>query len=280
MFGTDADVIGSNGQSRSGTVLNAAYLQFARAPVTLVAGKYVTLAGAETIDTTTNTNYSRSYLFGYAIPFTHTGARLTYAYNSKLSLIAGVNNGWDDWKFVGKKKTLEGGLAIAPSPGYALSVQTYNGNDFALNGNSALAAAPVYSNRVLYDGVLTVHATSALTLIANYDNGTQLAAPGFATTAHWNGIAGYANYQLNALYGISLRKETFHDSAGFRTGTVQRLQSNTATLAYTPNSNLIFRGEYRLDASDGNNFTFRGAPATVGRPHQSSIGIETVVKFP
>jgi len=288
-FGSDADVIASNGQSRSGSNLTQAYLQAVRGPLTLIVGKFSSLAGAEVIEAPNNTNFSRSYLFGDAVPFTHTGARLTYAYNSKVSLIVGANNGWDDWKFAGKKKTLEGAIVLTPSPGYALTLDTYNGNDFALNGvlNGALTQYPVVTNRMLYDGVLTVHPTSALTIIANYDNGTQLGdgintGPLAFATAHWNGIAGYANYQFNSRYGVSLRKESFGDTQGFRTGIPQRLQSNTATINFTPGSNYIFRIEYRLDASDRPSFTYRGYnPATdMGRNHQSSLGVETVVKFP
>lgn len=284
VFGSDADVIASNGFTRNGATLNQGWIQVVNGPLTAIVGKYVTLAGAEVIDTTGgDTNYTRSYLFGYAIPFTHTGIRLSYAATSKVTVIAGVNNGWDDAKFVGKKKTLEGGLAITPSAGYSVALQTYNGNDFAVNGNSAGGMPPVFSNRMLYDGVLTVHATNALTLIANYDNGTQLAdKTGAFATAHWNGIAGYANYQFSPLYGVSLRKETFHDDQGFRTGIAQRLQSSTATLNYSPGTNYIFRAEYRLDAADGPNFTYRGLnPASpFGRNHQSSIELESIVKFP
>lgn len=88
-FGTDADVIASNGQSRSGLNLTQGYLQFVGGPLTMVVGKFSTLAGAEVIEAPGNSNYSRSYLFGEAIPFTHTGVRATYAYNSKVSLVAG-----------------------------------------------------------------------------------------------------------------------------------------------------------------------------------------------
>ena len=286
-FGSDADVIASNGQSHSGSNLTQAYLQAAKGPVTVLLGKIETLAGAEYIEAPLNTNYSRSFLFGYAIPFTHTGARVTYAVNPKVSIVAGVNNGWDDWKFAGKKKTLEGALLLTPSPGFALNVQTYNGNDFALGGNSAISLSPTYTNRMLYDSELTIHATSALTLIANYDNGTQLPGDGttFPTAAHWNGIAGYLNYQFSPLFGLSLRKETFHDVQGFRTGVAQRLQSNTATLNYSPNGNLLFRGEFRIDGTDANDFAYRGYTPTLdapfdGRSHQPSLGIETVFKFP
>jgi hypothetical protein len=282
-FGSDADVIASNGQSRSGSNLTQAYVQIVQGAVTILAGKFSSLAGAEVIESPNDSNFSRSYLFGDAVPFTHTGVRATYAVNPKISLVAGVNNGWDDWKFAGKRKTLEGSVVLNPSPGYSLSLDTYNGNDFAVNGNSSASALPVLTNRILYDGVLTVHPTGALTLIANYDNGTQLAdAAGAFPTAHWNGVAGYAVYQFNSRYGLALRKETFGDDQGFRTGTAQRLQSSTATLNLTPGSNYIFRFEYRLDASNVPAFAYRGYdPLTnLGRDHQSSIGLESIVKFP
>jgi hypothetical protein len=314
-FGTDADAIASNGQTRGGINLTQAYLQLTpTGTITLIAGKFETLAGAEVIEAPGNSNYSRSYDFGEAIPFTHTGVRLTWAATPKVNVILGANNGWDDWKFVGKKKTLEFGLGINPSPGYGLSLVTYNGNDFALGGNATAvtgfttSAPGLFTNRMLYDGVLTVHATSALTLIGEYDNGTQLPDNGtyFPLAAHWNAVAGYADYQFTGQWGLSLRKETFHDPQGFRTGLGgfygvpvvgglfdgfgfplanggARLQSNTATVNYTPGSNYIFRLEYRLDASDQPVFAFHNfnlTPTGIGRDHQSSLGAEVVVKFP
>jgi len=283
-FGTDFDAAASNGQSHSGNGPLQAYLQAVKGPFTLLVGKFSTLAGAEVIEAPGNTNYSRSYQFGNAVPFTHAGVRLTYAYSPKLSVIVGANNGWDDWKFVGKKKTLEGGLIVNPSPGYSLNLSTYNGSDFAQFGQLGLPAGPgvgILTNRMLYDGVLTVHPTSALTLVGNYDNGTQLAdGTGYFATAHWNAIEGIATYQFTPLYALSLRKESFHDVNGFRSGYVQRVQSSTATINFTPGANYIVRAEYRLDGTDGDNYTFRNDLDNIGRSHQPSFGLEGIVKFP
>ena len=48
-------------------------------------GKYVTHMGYEVIEGYDgyNDNYSRSILFGYAIPFTHTGVKASYAFSKK-----------------------------------------------------------------------------------------------------------------------------------------------------------------------------------------------------
>ncbi len=286
-LGTDADFLASNGQPRSSSNLTQAYLQYATGPVTVIAGKFAGLAGYEVAEATGNTNFSRDYLYE-AVMSTVTGARLTYVANPKATLNFGADNGWDDWKFAGKKKTLEGSLALTPSPGYSINLTTYNGNDFLVLGNSTAGTLPIYTNRMLYDGILTIHATSALTLAANYDNATQLGSPlADLSSQHWAGIAGYAIYQFNPKYGLSLRKETFRDAQGFRTGAgvPLRIQTNTATLNFTPTSNYIFRLEYRLDASDGDNFAFRhagGDPAALptGRKNQSSLGVEAIVKVP
>ena len=47
------------------------------ASVQFDAGKFVTPIGAEVIESQDNWNYTRSMLFGYAIPFYHTGVRAT-----------------------------------------------------------------------------------------------------------------------------------------------------------------------------------------------------------
>src|SRR5438876_8770234 len=60
-------------------------------------GKYVTHLGYEVIEGYDgyNDNYSRSILFGYAIPFTHTGVKASYAFSSKVAAMFEVVNGWD-----------------------------------------------------------------------------------------------------------------------------------------------------------------------------------------
>src|SRR5205823_8247790 len=101
--------------------------QYAHGPLTIIGGKCVTLAWAEVINSTQDTNYSRSILFGYAIPFSQTGARLTYAASDQLSLIVGVNSGWDQLQDANKQKTAELGVSYTPSKMFSLAVQGYSG---------------------------------------------------------------------------------------------------------------------------------------------------------
>lgn len=78
--------------------------------ITVDFGKFVTWAGFETIEAADNFNSSRSILFGYAIPFTHTGIRATYEVFKSDCLgswtVGGaIYNGWDNTQDQNRSKT-------------------------------------------------------------------------------------------------------------------------------------------------------------------------------
>ena len=94
--GTDAQILNENeGGSGSSIDVRQAYLQYATGPLTIIAGKYVTMAGAEVINPSANSNFSRSLLFWELEPLDHTGFRATYAVTDTVSVSVGVNNGWN-----------------------------------------------------------------------------------------------------------------------------------------------------------------------------------------
>src|SRR5579862_4175823 len=136
--GTDAQILSLNeGGSGAAVDVRQAYLQYATGPLTVIAGKYVTLAGAETINPTTNTNFSRSFLFWLLEPLDHTGIRATYAVSDTLSVIAGVNNGWNYTDVgVSGSKTGEVGATWAPSKMFSFALTGYFGKDDS-NANAA-----------------------------------------------------------------------------------------------------------------------------------------------
>ena len=96
-FGPTNDLVqGGNGSTLN--VLQQAYLT-AVLPVgsglTVDVGKFVTHMGNEVIESKDNWNYSRSFLFEFAIPYYHTGIRLTYPLSSALSGTLDILNGWN-----------------------------------------------------------------------------------------------------------------------------------------------------------------------------------------
>jgi hypothetical protein len=103
-FGHVADVIASDegaGPTSDAAVIRLveqAYVTFAasgRVPFTLDVGKFVSAAGAEAIEANRNWNYSHTFIFGYATPYTLTGLRLSVTPTPRLTLQAFLVNGWD-----------------------------------------------------------------------------------------------------------------------------------------------------------------------------------------
>ncbi|HEY2782389.1 MAG TPA: outer membrane beta-barrel protein [Steroidobacteraceae bacterium] len=249
------------------------FVQYVGGPVTIIAGKFVTLAGAEVIAPTGNTNFSRSFLF-YAEPLTHTGIRATFALTDTLSLVGGVNNGWNYSSLTTSgSKTGEVGLAWTPSKKFALAAQAYAGKDSTFD-----------AQRTLVDAVATYNATDALTFVLSVDWGKQEQHVGGAPQFDWNGAAFYTNYALNDQWRASLRLEYLDDKEGFVTGTgfAQTLREGTLTLGYDPTKNFELRVEVRYDKSAQPAFVrtlaFGGAVDSLANS-QTGFALQTIFKF-
>ncbi len=287
-FGNDANVIHSypqvtaNATPLSGSALDLtqAYVSYTGGPLTVIAGKFETLAGAEVIEATGDTNYSRSILFGYAIPFTHTGVRATYTISPKLSAIVGANKGWDTTKSLsraGDNSSLTGefGIAYNPTSAASLTAQVYTGPVEAVGFNGLSSSS---NNRSLLDVVATYKLNSAWTAIANIDEAKQTDVAGVGT-ASWSGLAGYINYQATPELLLSLRGETFNDAQGYRTGTFVGTTWNEATLTgtYAFTSNVSGRVEFRGDRA--NNPIFGSSSGSLQKTNES-FGFEAILKYP
>ena len=268
-LGKDASTIASTGTIIAGQTydLTQAYVQYAAGPMTVIAGKFVTMSGAEVIKTTGDTNFSRSILFGYAIPFSHTGVRATYKISDAASLVGGVNNGWDQATDANSQKTLELGAMLNPAKSFALAAMVYSG---------AEAGAAGTGTRNLLDLVATITASDSLNFVLNYDNGSQENAVAAGAKAKWNGLAAYANFQINDMWRVSARAETFKDTDGYRTGIVQKWKEATLTVGYAPSKSMELRGEVRKDTSDQAAFAYNDG---VARKTQNSLGLEAIYKF-
>jgi hypothetical protein len=290
--GQDANVISSYGAGNTGAAnpytfnhnldVTQAYASYASGPLTVIAGKLLCLAGAEVIAGPSNTNLSRSILFGYAMPYTHTGVRATYAATDTVSLIGGVNNGWDQVSDSNTDKTIELSLTAAPSKMFSLAA-TYLGGKELSGGFTAPQATN--GNRQLIDLVGTINATDSLSIVLNYDNGTQDnagLANGTTGKGTWSGLAAYVNYQFSDKLRASLRSEYLDDKNGVRlpiaagATTGQKWSETSLTLAYIPVPSFELRGEVRGDSS--NQKVFLSSDNTA-KSNQTSFGLEAIYKF-
>lgn len=210
----------------------------------LRAGKFVTTAGFEVIPTWDNPNItqSRSFLFGYAIPFTHTGMRALVPLGSHAQLVAGVNRGWDRWKDDNDALSSELALTLTPSARWTLAVDAHRGAEQPDNTTAI---------RRLLDVSVTYLASDRWTLGANVDqaseDGASVVTPG--NDASWHGVALYARTVLTPRWALGTRVERFADPDGARTGIGQTLSDLDLTLDWTPDAHVMLRGDLRADHS-------------------------------
>jgi len=214
------------------------------------AGKFVTPHGAEVIESQDNWNYTRSILFGYAIPFYHFGVRATVPVTKTLSVAGYLVNGWNNGAELHGAKAFALGATVEPSDAF-----TWVGNYMVGKEGEGLAT------RHLFDTTLTVAAASKLSLMGNFDYGKEGAV-------RWWGVAAYAKLQATPSWALAGRYEYVDDTrGGFMTfGT--KAQSVTLTSDYTIAGALKARLEYRTDFADEDVFetddgSLRGSQTTL-----------------
>ena len=227
-------------------------------------GKFVTQHGAEVIESKDNWNYSRSLLFALAIPYYHSGVRMTYSPHAKVTVMGAIVNGWNNVLENNGGKTFGAQFAYKPTASLSLVQNYMTGPEQSGNNDNW---------RQLSDTIATLTVNPKLTLMFNYDYGTDT-IDGVRT--HWQGAAGYARYQANRWFAFSPRFEWYDDAHGFTTGTVQTLKEVTGTFEVKPTDSFIWRLEYRTDLSDAAVFKSSG---DVLRRKQTSVGVGVIYSF-
>ena len=242
------------------------------------AGKFVTPVGAEYIDGYDgwNDNFSRSLLFTWAIPFTHTGFKLSYPFSDKLAAMVMLVNGWDNVLDNNSAKSFGVSLAITPIAPLSIYLNYIGGPERDHDDKDF---------RHLVDVGVVYKVLSRLTLTLNADWGLDpdalmpaVAIPGVAAAANaqWVGVALYARVQATRRFALTGRGEMFWDLDGFRTGVVQRLAEFTLTPELRVTGNFILRAEFRIDQSDQSVFV-RQDGAT--RHYQPTIALNALYSF-
>lgn len=217
-------------------------------------GKFNTFLGYEVIENweNFNDNQSRSFSFGYTIPYTHTGIKAGYALNNTIALSLFVVNGWDNVVDNNKSKSFGAQLTLTPGAGLSIYANYLTGpeqNNNNRNNRSILDFAGIYNIGNLSLGAGVNFAKEDFSSVIN---GSSF-LPAF--TANWNSYTGYIKYNCSSSFSLSLRGELFNDADGVRTGTVQNLSEITITPAYVINDHILIRGDLRFDTSDKATFT-------------------------
>jgi hypothetical protein len=258
------------------------------------AGKMATLAGAEVIESMNDLNYSRSLLFGFAIPFTSTGVRMAYGMggtnNDMVRFTLGFNNGWNakgltnnDF-FVDNNhgKGAEFQIELKPIKDLTLDATVIIANE--TNGASANNGSG--SKRYVLD-LVAMYTMDAWTFGLNFDWGSQTdVGAAFPHRAADAGVAVYGKYQVNDWFASVLRVEYWSDDnalvAGVGpvggtgdVGTGSRIIEFTFTEEFKVAKQLIFRVEIRHDDSNNHNFVRNGKAAR----GDNTLGFEAIMPF-
>jgi len=239
-------------------------------------GLFMTTLGTEIIPEpgSYNDNISRSYLFGFAIPFRHLGMLLTYPVHKTVTISMGPVTGWDQPYDLNNKATF-------------LSAVNYSPNDkFSLV--SSLIAGPEQDNqngriRIVWANVASYTPIDSLTLTGEFTYGHEQKATASLRDADWLGVATYANYSWTNRFSTALRGEFFYDKDGVRmgggaTGVEQRAKLGEFTLtgAYKFTEMLLGRVEIRQDWSDVSVFQKGASGADT---NQTSIALQAIYTF-
>jgi hypothetical protein len=236
-FGKTADLVAAYEPASDGKEIykhiQQAYVSLLTGKVQWDAGKFVTPMGAEVIESQDNWNYTRSILFGFAIPFYHTGLRATITASPKVILGAQLVNGWNNTSEINGNKTVHLSVTLKPNDKVTWIVNDMFGKE--TKGSD--------QTRNLFDTTLTIVASPKFSVMGNVDYGKE-------GETKWWGIAAYGKLQANPNWALVGRYEYLDDTkGGFMTfGT--KAQTVTVTSDHTVAGSLKMRFEYRTDFAD------------------------------
>jgi hypothetical protein len=197
------------------------------------AGKFMTWAGAETLEASKNWLYSRSLLF-YGLPGFHTGLRINLAPSPVLTLSLQVVNGMNNDPDSDAHKTLGANATYAePALGLLAAATTYLGKETGADGERM---------HVLFDGFL-IKEMGRLSLGANADYLQR-------GDAHWLGIAAMGRFIVNDLFNLALRAEYVSSKNGGYIAQDGSIYEGTVQGALTVGKHYELRAEVRADLSD------------------------------
>ena len=216
-------------------------------------GKYVTQMGAEVIESKDNWNYTRSLLYTLAIPYLHSGARLTYTVNDMVYVQGQIDNGWNNSTENNNGKYYGIQLGVTPIKPLPIVINYAESSEPTVK-------EPTGDGLSLFDIIVTYNVTDSLSFMANYDNATQKSGTPTGD-AKWDGYALYGRYQITPNIAGVIRFEQFNDDDGFRTGINyanggQKLTEETVTLEHNSLAGCLVRLEYRHDSTNASDSAF------------------------
>jgi hypothetical protein len=229
------------------------------------AGKYASMLGYETNYAKDNQAFSRAYLFNF-LPFYHSGVRLTFPVNERVSLLYMLSNGIQQTEDFNDFKSNHVAAVLKPTGRVTWVVNYYFGQEQPDGGEPG---GPDGFFRV-FDTNVAVSATSrlALALDVNYVI-NEISAD--ADSSSLQGLGAYARYQMTDAAAVGVRYERLDDEGLFG-GIDQLLQETTLTTEYRLAEGFLVRAEFRRDWSNERFFPGRLGGVDLRRGQSTALG--------
>jgi hypothetical protein len=226
-------------------------------------GKFASMLGYETNYAKDNQAFSRAYLFNF-LPFYHSGLRVTFPMNDKISVLYMLTNGIQQTEDFNDYKSSHVAAIVKPVSQVAWMVNYYFGQEQPDGGEPG---GPDGFFRV-FDTYVTYTPMSAVTLglDANYVTNEVTTD---AESISLQGVGAYARYQVNSPFAVGVRYERLDDEGLFG-GINQVLQEITLTAEYKLADGFLVRTEFRRDWSDEWFFPGPSGAADL-RDHQNTL---------
>lgn len=210
------------------------YVSYTNGSLTVIGGRFLTLAGAEVIDSSANVNATRGILFNIQ-PTYHNGVRATYKIADSLSVTGGLMNsagpadsGDDD------RKTIELNATYTGIPNLTNSLTVYAGDEDSSTQDSGRYTL------IDYVGSYALTPSTSLALNADYlsyENAKTDTSDGY-------GFAAYVNQKLGDKCRVAGRAEYLHIS---ETVPGRNRKAFTLTYGHTVATGLELVAEARAD---------------------------------
>jgi hypothetical protein len=239
--------------------------------VAVKGGKFVSPLGTEILPApgAYNDNISRSFLFNFGVPLTHTGALLSYPVHKIFGVSAGVVTGWDDPHDNNRQPSVLAGFTFTPVDMFALASNLiYGPEQWHNSGNK----------RFTWSNVATLKPMDPLTIYLEYTYGREENITPSLRNGTWQGWAAIGSYNWTERFNTALRGEVFKDSDGVRTGLGRDviLGEITLTGSYKFTKMLLGRAEVRQDWADQRFYKKSRIDAD---KNQTTIGLQLIYSF-
>ncbi len=224
--------------------------------ITAKFGKFATWVGYEVWEAQWNPNFSRSYIYGWAIPFTNTGFGISYPVTDRFTADYYFVNSSDT--FVNNNKSFTHGVQLDYAVPDFLFIKDMNLHFDGLWGPENAADNDTWNQ--IYDvsmafspSFLPYHERFTLVTNANWNRngaaGTANSGRHISNPTSW-GVAQYIVYEHNDWIGGAIRGEYFNDTEG-RAGIAgfgaASLAEVTGTINLRIREKMFLRPEIRYD---------------------------------